>query len=314
MKKSINSIMLLFILSASFICLSSQLHAQGWSWGRGGSGGTIDSWPIACDPSGNIYAGGLATNRTTPIDFGYGVTLPPYPSTAYYQTMWIKYNSAGVPLWAGCTSSGTTFLYNICSDPGGNLILFGSFTSATMTLGSFTLTNSYGGSAAQYFLVKIDPTGTILWAIADGNINPSYYSILTALICSAGGVTTDEAGNIYITSSFIKPTMTIGSTTLTNTDASGSSYDIFVAKYSPAGVPLWATSVGGPRNDYGFGITVASTGLFMSQVFTTPLHSILVQARLLILGQTHMPISENSPLQVLPTGVRARVVLLALSV
>ncbi len=275
MKRFIDSFVLLTFLAVALVGFSVQANAQ-WTWGRAASGGTVDCWPIATDNAGNIFTAGIAVYHASSLDFGTGVTIPPYSIGGAYQTLWVKYNHAGIPQWAGGTSFGSTNIFNICTDPSGNLILFGSFTSATMTIGSFTLTNAYGTtSAAQYFLAKLDPSGTVLWAINDGNINPSYFTIQTAFILSAGGVATDAAGNIYITSSFNKRTMTIGTTTLTNADTSGSTYDIFVAKYTPAGVPVWASSIGGLRNDYGFGITVASTGyVYITGTFYSPTFSV----------------------------------------
>ncbi len=244
-----------FLLSPGKYLLP-EANAQGWQWGRAATVTGMDSWPVATDGAGNVFgAGYVFTTGTT--NFGGGVTLP--GSLSLQQSAWVKYNSAGTPLWAGGTVYGNTYIDNIATDPSGNLIVFGTFSSDSMKIGSFVLRNSYGTSgSSQYYLAKIDPSGTVIWAINDGNILPTYLYITSIFFMSVGAVTTDAAGNIYITSSFIKPTMTIGSTTLTNSGTSNN--DIFVAKYTSAGVPVWASSVGGTGDDYGFGIAVASTG------------------------------------------------------
>ncbi len=257
MKKLLPYFSLIFLV----ICLPlTKASAQSWLWGRNSKGGGFpffDSWQVATDGSGNVYGGGVVS-ASAPLTFG-SATLPTYAGS--YQSFWVKYDPTGAVLWVDGTSSGNTYLHCLTTDPSGNLILFGAFTSATMKIGSFTLTNAFSGGVSQYYLAKVSPTGTVLWAINDGrDVYSGWMSFFGTFIMSMGGVTTDAAGNIYIESSFAGKTMTIGSTTLTNTDPTGGTYDVFVAKYTSAGVPVWASSIGGSKDDYGFGITVASTG------------------------------------------------------
>ena len=266
MKKAI-----LFIVLLSGIFYSSNIYGQGWVWGKGNSGGPVDSWPIAADGSGNVFGAGytIATGYST--TFG-SYTLPPSLGIGEIQTVWVKYSSAGTVLWAGATISGNTYPYNIATDPSGNLIVFGAFNTPTMQIGTFTLTKTQG--PWQYYLAKISPSGTVLWAINDGVSYGGPLPFLTSYFMTTGGVATDAAGNIFITSSFTSPTMTIGTNTLTNMGASGYT-DIFVAKYSPAGTLLWAKSIGGTDNDYGCGITVAASGnVYITGPFNS--HSVTV--------------------------------------
>ncbi len=271
MKNIFTLILSVLLFASPCKIFMSSVSAQGWQWGRVGSGAGCDAYAVATDPTGNVFgAGWLFTNAIA--DFGGGVTIPAYPGASFptYRSMWVKYDNTGVPLWAGATDTGNTNLNNICTDPSGNLIVYGAFSSAFMTLGSYHLTNSYGSGYGQYFLAKISPTGTVLWAIKDGNTVPSYLSILGSYILTPGGVATDAAGNIYITSGFKQASMSIGSTTLTNTSTTGATYDIYVAKYDPSGTPIWASAVGGAGNDYGFGITVATTGyVYVTGVFNS---------------------------------------------
>ena len=235
--------------------IQSVANAQGWQWGKTAAGVGIDSWPVATDASGNVFGGGYIFGTGT-ADFGGGITLAGTGSGE--QAFWVKYNSAGTALWAGTVTGGSAYIMNIATDPSGNLIVFGSFAGSSINIGAFTLTNT--SRSTQYYLAKIDPSGTVLWAVNDGNIGTGYTFALSALVMSVGSVTTDVAGNIYITSSFSKATTTIGSTTLSNHVVGGGSNDIFVAKYTPAGVPVWATAIGGTNNDYAFGITVVPAG------------------------------------------------------
>ncbi len=256
--KTLSTLLLLAVLMlAPARGIQSSANAQGWQWGRAATGVGIDSWPVATDASGNVFgAGYIFTSGIT--NFGSGVTVTSIGTSE--QSFWVKYNSAGTALWAGTVTGGASYIMNIATDPFGNLIVFGSFSGASVTIGSFTLTNPHGAGYNQYYLAKISPAGTVLWAVNDGSIGTGYTYIVSGLIMSVGAVATDPAGNIYITSSYNKPSITIGTTTLTNSVIGGGSNDVFVAKYTPGGVPVWATSIGGNSDDYGFGITVASTG------------------------------------------------------
>ena len=258
MKNILRLIIMFIVLLSPGKYISPDANAQGWQWGRAATGVGIDSWPVATDASGNVFGAGYVFSGGA-TNFGGGVTLA--PSLSGQQSAWVKYSTTGTPLWAGGTVYGSTYIDNIATDPSGNLIVFGTFSSDSMKIGSFVLRNAYGTSgSSQYYLAKISPTGTVLWAINDGNIRSTYlYDVYGHYIMSVGAVTTDAAGNIYITSSFTKPTMTIGTTTLTNSGSSGTN-EVFVAKYTSAGMSVWATSFGGSTDDYGFGITVASTG------------------------------------------------------
>ena len=265
---------LLPVLSVIFllllITLLPKVSAQSWLWGKAGTVTGCDAFPVATDPVGNVFCAGIRLPEygIGSINFGSGVTTPAGPGA--YQSIWVKYNNDGTALWADGTLGGNTWINSVAADSSGNFIVFGSFNSATMQIGSYTFTNSYAAGDGQYFLAKYSPTGTLLWALKDGNILSSYINSFGPYILGAGGIGTDAAGNIYITGSFDKPTMTIGSTTLTNSGAAGT-FDMFLVKYSPVGIPLWASSVGGTANDYSQSLTVASTGdIWIGGFFYSP--------------------------------------------
>jgi len=280
LKRFLHLLFLCFIFIASGGIFLPPAVAQGWLWGRTATGTTFDSWSVATDAGGNVYGGGCAVPGT--LDFGSGVSLTvsspvgsvPVGSGGYgvVQSAWVKYNNSGTPLWAGCTSGAFSWLNNMTVDAEGNLILFGSFMGDSMQIGSFTLTSVYGSiDTSQYYIAKISPTGAVLWAISAGNTCSEWEIFDFAGAAANGGVVTDAAGNIYVTASFITPTMTIGATTLTNTDPSGTTYDVYLAKYSPAGASLWAKSFGGSLNDYGCSIALAATGdVYVTGAFNSP--------------------------------------------
>jgi len=73
-------------------------------------------------------------------------------------------------------------------------------------------------------------------------------------------ITSDAVGNIYITGYFDSTTINLGGIILTNSDATGYSEDIFLAKYDSSGNVLWAKSAGGGNNDESNSITADKFG------------------------------------------------------
>jgi hypothetical protein len=82
---------------------------------------------------------------------------------------------------------------------------------------------------------------------------------------SAGGSSNDEAssavvdasGNTYVTGYFASPTITFGTTTLTNYSGHN---NFFLTKYSPTGNVLWVKSAIGIGDDKGTAIAIDSSG------------------------------------------------------
>ena len=249
-----------FLLVWCIAMLPSAASAQGWLWGRGNTGKSIEGWTVATDPFGNVYGGGI-TGGNTPVIFG-SITVP-FTGTGE-ECIIVKYDADGNVLWANGTQNGDAYLLGLACDNNGNVYMFGSVQSSSLQIGSFTITNSISPKL-QYFLAKYDPSGNVLWVKNEGNTKATYWYYCT------DEVVTDKAGNVYITTSFDLPAITIGTYTLTNTDPSGSTDDILLAKYDPSGNVVWAKSVGGINNDDVSGITVTQAGdIYISGVFASP--------------------------------------------
>jgi len=255
---------LLIILALPFMLLfAADASAQfTWRWGRIASS-VSESYPVTTDNKGNVYAAGI--NSTTSAAVFDSVSVP----ASDVQSVWVKYSPTGQPLWAGGTMGGSTNLYNMTTDTGGNLIVYGLILSDTVRIGSITLHNSfYLTGGMQYFIAKINPAGTVLWAIKDGEPYYDFADDFYTGMLRLGDVATDDSANIYITSTYRNASVTIGGNTLTNTNSAGTTTDIFVAKYTPSGTLVWARSAGGTGNDHAFGITVAPSGnVFIAGAF-----------------------------------------------
>ena len=82
------------------------------------------------------------------------------------------------------------------------------------------------------------------------------------------GITVDSSGNVYTTGSFRETAdFDPGAGTFNLTSAGG--FDIFVSKLDSSGNFVWAKSMGGTGNDYGYSIAVDSNG----NVYTTGIFS-----------------------------------------
>jgi hypothetical protein len=73
-------------------------------------------------------------------------------------------------------------------------------------------------------------------------------------------VATDPAGNVFVTGAYAQPTIAFGPYTLTNTNNSGNSGEIFLVKYDATGNILWARNAGGTNNDMAWNVTADANG------------------------------------------------------
>jgi hypothetical protein len=136
----------------------------------------------------------------------------------------LKINTAGTVTGAlqmasqGSTSRGSMFI-----DGANNLYVTGSFIN-TSNFGNTVLTNN---SNTNFFVTKINPEGTFLWA-KQMTGNTSFGSTITA----------DSAGNIYVTG-FYYGTAQFESQTL---QAQAGHYSHFIMKLNGSGTLTWLNS------------------------------------------------------------------------
>ena len=245
------------IIILAIISCSNVANAQvpNWAWAKGAGGTGLDvGKSITADVIGNVYVTGHYTSPS--ITFGT-TTL----TNAGVSNMFIvKYDASGTVLWAK-GEGGTSYEYvnGIATDASGNVYLTGSYESPTITFGAFTLTNASQGQGKDMFIVKYDAWGTVLWAKGAGSSAwENGYSI-----------TADAIGNVFVTGYFNSPSITFGTTTLTNSGASNS--DMFIVKYDTSGTVLWAKGAGGAGTDFGHSTaTDASGNVFVTGPYDSP--------------------------------------------
>ncbi len=167
---------------------------------------------------------------------------------------------AQAPTWQMALSAG----YNgneaasaIAVDAAGNSYITGSYTSSYINFGAFSLLNNFSGTA-DIFLVKIDPTGVVLWAKTFGGSDGDQGNSLAV----------DASGNVILTGWFASASMTVSTTVLNNVGTASS--DLFIVKYDSDGNLIWAKSTGGSANDRGYAVSCdASSNIFITGWYTS---------------------------------------------
>lgn len=234
MKKNI----LLSILSI----LTFVINAQTIHYAKSAVGNRLDEGNgIAIDNNGNIYITGQFESAT--LNFGT-VSITNNSSNNNADAFVAKFDPSGNCLWAK-TIGGVAdeFGSAIDVDNNGNVFVTGYFESASVTVGSQTLT-SYGDR--DIFIVKLNTSGDFLWAKgAGGNYEDEAY-----------GVSCDGSGNAYITGYYWSNSVNFGSSSIT----SAGDVDAFLAKYNSDGTLAWAKTVGGDGDDRGTALVSDNDG------------------------------------------------------
>jgi hypothetical protein len=168
----------------------------------------------------------------------------------------------GSAVWSSRHGYGTADVgYGIAFDRAGNVLVTGSFSSMSggVTFGGAT----WSANGNDIFLAKLSPTGSHVWS--------RRCTGTPTMTRQANGVATDDDGNVLVTGHFYG-SLNCGTDTPTVT---GVGYaDIFTAKFTANGAPLWMDRYGRTGTaDSGTAIAVdptgdqvVSTGLFQGQV------------------------------------------------
>ncbi len=184
-------------------------------WAKG-YGGTDQDFPYGAvsNATGNIYMAG--TYKNVSITFG-STTLSNSGSNDLFV---VKYDMNGNVLWAKkAGAANDDEVTGIATDANDNAYITGYFESPAILFGSFNLTNvTNNGTQYDIFFTQYDPNGNVPWAKSIGGISSDYgYSL-----------TVDPSNNLVVTGSYASPSVTFGSTTLTNTTSFY--FDVYVAK------------------------------------------------------------------------------------
>jgi len=222
----------------AFIGLSA--NAQNWQWakntGSGNSNPQANS--IATDINGRVYITGAFTKDT--LIFGTDSLI----NVQKYNAFLTKYDGAGNVLWTR-GSKGNSKVYGtaVTTDNAGYVYITGYFNSLTDTaviFGGDTLANmdgNAGDGTSDIYVIKYDSTGTIQWAQRAGGIGNDIST----------GIATDNAGNVFVSGYMNGAIYTAGDSLNFGSSAIyyNGSGNMFLLKYTTAGVPVWAKSQAG---------------------------------------------------------------------
>lgn len=205
-------------------------------------GGTSNEYinGVCTDATGNVYVVGQYNSNSLSIP---PYTVGNYTNNATYDIFVACYNSAGSIQWLKSFGNLKDDQARSCvySNSLSALYVAGTYYSATLTMGTNTLTNTNStGANTDIFLARLTSTGNVTWAKTTGSINSSDY---------VGGLVIDSNSDPYFCGSFTSSTNTtvIGVTTLTTIGGT----DMLIAKYNSSGTGQWAKNFGTSFNGSG---------------------------------------------------------------
>lgn len=135
------------------------------------------------------------------------------------------------------------YAYDIAIDSTGNTYITGMFFGEVVFSPTITLKSEGDG---DLYLAKLDPQGSVLWAISTGGTFND----------NGDAVTVDGAGNLYVVGSVRGGNLNFGGEAYVGIGH----YDIMVAKVSSAGNVQWVRVLGGAAMDLSDNIAVDGVG------------------------------------------------------
>ena len=219
--------------------------------------------------NGNVYVTGIfSSDGSFNLYDASGGGFKTLTSEGYDDGFIAQYDSSGRIQWAA-QMGGTLSDYGYgISAINGNVYVTGYFGGDT----SFNLYDASGGGFKTLtnegnfdaFIAQYDSSGYVQWAAKMGGIGND----------GGFGISTDQAGNLYVTGSFNSPSFNLY-------DANGGGFktlkseggpDGFIAQYDSSGNVKWAAKMGGIGDDQSVGISAINgnvyvTGYFDSTIF-----------------------------------------------
>jgi hypothetical protein len=163
-------------------------------------------------------------------------------------TVTVSNGTTGTPgqlVWTkgvvGSTFVDSAAVNGTACDSNGNVLVAGSFWGSA----NFGGTTFHSLGICDVGIAKYSAAGAHLWSQSFGGPDYDY----------AMGVAVDANNNVIVVGYFAM-TANFGTGPLT----SAGGYDIFLAKYSPSGTPLWSKRFGTTANDSVYGVGVDSGG------------------------------------------------------
>lgn len=225
------------------------VQSQQFNWANAATGDGYEyGVETTKDAAGNTYFMGysVGVSNGTGNSFTYdGVS---YPTIGRGDAFFGKLDASKQLVWMK-TIGGDDTIYpdealNIHLDSFGDIYLTFKTKGYNITYNGQTLSGigcngQFGGEGV---LLKVNANGDYLWHDS-GNVGSSFERI-----------TTDAAGNVYLTGTF-SDSITLGAAVTLTNPSTATTVDMLVAKYQPNGTLLWAKRAGGmPHNTFAYGV------------------------------------------------------------
>jgi hypothetical protein len=214
-------------------------------WARRlGSAGSDEAMAIACErATGEVVMAGSFEGT---VDFGRG----PLTSAGGRDLFVVRFSTGGDALWSWRAGGGERDEgRSVALDVTGGVLVAGGFRG-TIDFGAGPLASAGDEDAV---IVKLDRAGVVAWSRRFGGPGSDV----------ANGVASDGQGNVALAGAFTGSVDFVGGALV-----SAGQRDLFVARLSPAGAPLWSKRGGGPGDDFALAIVAASGGaLYVTGAF-----------------------------------------------
>lgn len=212
-------------------------------WARQAGGPDFDEGhAIAVDSNGNIYVTGYFRDKaqfdTTRLENNEGI---------HHETFFAKYNTNGQLLWAKQGRGSTKNMGQSITTSNDNLACVTGYFHLNVKFDELSIHNHYDKNG---FIVCYDMTGKAQWVEKIGRYSD---------VDSGYGVTTDSAGNLFITGQF-------GNKIRTDSEylETFGRTDIFITRYKPNSELVWVKQAGGSSYDAGYAITIDKQGYILT--------------------------------------------------
>ena len=249
---------------------------------RSGAGDNDHSVGIDVDANGIIYVGGhyhspgFAFGNDTLINQGQG------------DIYLLVYDGNGNQLWAKSAGGPEQdFGYNVFVDRLGNIYYSGMFASLTVSFGAYTHNNV--NLNEDMFMTVYDAAGNETGSMSGGGLGMEHISSVVA-----------NTSGIYMVGSFGTPSLTLGSSTLTNTDPSGNTSDAFIATSS---ITLNTNSVAQPNTVQVMPNPGNGMFTFSSPEMITALTIYNAQGEVVSTAQNVNSMQQHVDLSAMPAGI-----------
>jgi len=225
------------ITASGYTIVVAKFSAAGthlWSRGIGDSFSNSGN-AVAVDPSGNIAVTGAFSGQ---VNFGGGVL-----TSAGVDIFLAKLSPTGGHLWSRHFGSALAVHAGngVACDGSGNVLVTGSFENSIDLGAGWTTSFAH----KDMFVAKYSAAGAYVWSKLAGGLYDD----------AGRGVAVDATGKVVVTGTF-QAAVNFGTGSLITAGRT----DVFVARYSPDGVPLVAQRFGGADFDAGNAVAVDRSG------------------------------------------------------